>query len=328
MLMVSLHRGEGVRVGCVRRHGDRVESPLGQSRLVAGRPLCGHQHHSGWVGRIAMMCGHHPCLHVSLLHMSHVVRVVPMLNLRMNVYGLLGRGETALRGLWVGAWGHRRWGVSQGRVHLLLLRVAQVHGLGCCCGSCCLVLGMLNGAMGRVATSLLVTLLRLSCWGCRGLRVLRVGVQGGAWVGELLMNGCRHIHSMRLLTILSGGGGHQVGLSMGRRGEHPCTALDNGAEHVLGLGLVVVHLLYQRLTSKLLGATGKVLGGVSWALCHNGWSGSCSRVHHCRRARLVMLVWSLLWHVWNWSVGLGLAHGHVRNLNMVHGWRLKTGNRT
>lgn len=43
------------------------------------------------------------------------------------------------------------------------------------------------------------------------------------------------IHSMRLLTILSGGRGHQAGLSMGRWGDHPRTALDHWTEHVLGL---------------------------------------------------------------------------------------------
>lgn len=64
------------------------------------------------------------------------------------------------------------------------------------------------------------------------------------------------------------------------------------------LGLVVGHLLYQRLISKLLGATSVVLGGVGRVLCHDGWPGSCSRMHHCRRARWVMLVWSLLLHVW------------------------------
>lgn len=126
-----------------------------------------------------------------LLYMSHMVRVVPMLHLLgVNVY-LLGRLETALRGLRVRAWGHRRWGGSKGRVHLLLLGVAQVHGLGWVARR--LVLRMLDGAWGRVAASMLGTLLGLPCRGGRGLRVLRVGVQGGAWVGKLLWNGsCRH----------------------------------------------------------------------------------------------------------------------------------------
>lgn len=63
------------------------------------------------------------------------------------------------------------------------------------------------------------------------------------------------------------------------------------------LGLVVGHLLYQRLTSKLLGATSEVLGGVGRVWCHDGRPSSCSRMHHCRCARWVMLVWPLLWHV-------------------------------
>lgn len=64
------------------------------------------------------------------------------------------------------------------------------------------------------------------------------------------------------------------------------------------LGLVVGHLLYQRLASKLLGATSEVLGGVGLVWCHDGRPSSCSRMHHCRCARWVMLVWSLLLHVW------------------------------
>lgn len=116
--------------------------------------------------------------------MSHMVRVVPMLHLLgVDVDGLLSRGEAGLRGLWVGAGGHGGRGGSQGRVHLLLWWVAQVHGLGCS-----LVLGMLNGAGGRMAASVLVTLLRLSCRGGRGLRVLRMRMQGRAWVGKLLRN--------------------------------------------------------------------------------------------------------------------------------------------
>lgn len=119
--------------------------------------------------------------------MSHMARVVPMLHLLgVNVHSLLGGGKTGLRGLRVWAWGHRGWGGCKGRVHLLLWRVAQVHGLGWV--SRPLVLGMLNRARGRVAASMLGALLRLSCRGGRGLRVLRVVVQGGARVGKLLRN--------------------------------------------------------------------------------------------------------------------------------------------
>ncbi len=118
--------------------------------------------------------------------MSHMVRIIPMLHLLwVDVESLLSRGETGLRRLRVGAGGHGRRGGCQG-VHLLLLWVSQMDGLGC--SGRCLVLRMLNGAGSRVAASMLITLLQLSCRGGRGLRVLRMRVKGRAWVGKLLRN--------------------------------------------------------------------------------------------------------------------------------------------
>lgn len=56
------------------------------------------------------------------------------------------------------------------------------------------------------------------------------------WQGlGFVLEGVLTIHSMRLLTILSGGGRDQAGLTVARRGDHPCTALNHWTEHMLGL---------------------------------------------------------------------------------------------
>lgn len=43
------------------------------------------------------------------------------------------------------------------------------------------------------------------------------------------------IHRVGLLTILVGGGGGQIGLTVAG-GDHPCTSLHNRTKHMLGLG--------------------------------------------------------------------------------------------
>jgi len=52
---------------------------------------------------------------------------------------------------------------------------------------------------------------------------------------SLCAEGVLTIHSMRLLTILIGGGRDQARLSVARRGDHPRTALNHRTEHMLGL---------------------------------------------------------------------------------------------
>lgn len=101
--------------------------------------------------------------------------------LRVDVDGLLGRGEAGLGRLRVGSRGHGGRGGRQGRVHLLLGRVAQVQG-----GLRGLVRRVLHGAGRRVAAPVLPALLALARGGGGGLRVLRVGVQRGTRVWVLL----------------------------------------------------------------------------------------------------------------------------------------------
>lgn len=153
---------------------------------------------------------------------------------------------------------------------------------------------------------------------------MRVKGSAGVWV--LLGNRGRNIHSVRLLTILGGRRRDQAGPSMGGWCDHPCTAVHHRTENMLGLGLVVWHLLHKGLACELLGATGEVLGGVGRVWGH--YVGACSRVrvHHGRCPWLMVLVRSLLGHVgyFTWSVGLGLAHSHMRNWNMVHCRRLNS----
>lgn len=171
-----------------------------------------------------------------------------------------------------------------------------MEGLGCCSCCCCLwVLWVLDWAGSRVAgrPPMLrwTTLLSLARGRGRRLGVLRVGVQGSAWVRVLLGHRtCRHIHGVCLLWVLCSGGRDQAGLAMCGRSHHPGTALHYWTEHMLRLGLVVWHLLDQRLTGELLRAAGEVLGRVGGARCYNGWS-CCRRwVHHGGRARRVVLV--------------------------------------
>lgn len=150
-------------------------------------------------------------------------------------------------------------------------------------------------------------------------------VQGSAWVGVLLGHRpCRHIHGVCLLWVLRSCGRDQAGLAMCGWSHHPGTALHYWTEHMLRLGLVVWHLLDQRLTGELLRAAGEVLGRVGGARCYNGWSRCRRWVHHGGRARWVVLIRPLLGHVgyFTWSVGFRLADRHMRYWNLVHGWRL------
>lgn len=262
---------------CGGGDGDGVERRLGHGGLWAsGGALSRHQHH-GRVGGRRVVRGHDPRLHMGLLHVGHVVGVVAVLDLRrMDVDGLLGRGEGGLGGLRVGPRGHGGRGGGQSRVHLLLWGlVGQVQGL-CCCGRRCSlwVLGVLHWAGGGVVGGSAVlgrsTLLALSRGRGRGLGVLRMGVQGGAVVRVLLRHGAwRHIHGVCLLRVLRAGG-----LSVSGRGHHPGAALHHRTEDVLRLGLVVGHLLHQGLTGELLRAA-EVLGRVGGARGHNGRSCRC-----------------------------------------------------
>lgn len=61
------------------------------------------------------------------------------------------------------------------------------------------------------------------------------------------------------------------------------------------LRLIMWHMLDQRLIGKLLRAVGNVLSGVSGRGGYNGWSCRGGRVHH---GALMMLVLSLLGHIW------------------------------
>lgn len=190
-----------------------------------------------------MVGWHNTRLHMGLLHVRHVVGVVAMLDLLwVDIHSLLSRRERCLWGLRVWPWGHRRWCGCQGRIHLLLWRlVSQVEGLGCCCCCCCClrVLWVLDWAgswMARRASMLWSTLLCLACRRGRGLRVLRVRVQGGTRVGVLLRHWpWRHIHGVCLLWVLCSRGRDETGLAMRGRRHHPGTALHHWTEHMLCL---------------------------------------------------------------------------------------------
>lgn len=232
-----------VREVCGGGYRDGVESSLGHGRLwTTWRTLCSHQHHCG-VGGSRVVRRHHARLHMGLLHVCHVVVVVAVLHLlRVDVDGLLGRGERCLGRLRVGPWGHGGGRGGQSRVHLLLRGlVGQVERLGRCSRCCCLlVLRVLDWAGCRVAwrSSVLwgTTLLGLACGCGRRLGVLWVGVQGGARVGVLLRHRpWRHIHGVCLLWVLCSGGGDEAGLAMGGRCHHPGTALHHWTEHMLRL---------------------------------------------------------------------------------------------
>lgn len=153
---------------------------------------------------------HHTRLHMGLLHVRHVIVVVAVLHLlRVDIDGLLGRGERCLGRLGVGARGHGGRGGGQGRIHLLLLGlVGQVEGLGCgrrCCRLLVLLVLDRTGSWVVRRTSMLLwtTLLALACRCGRGLGVLRVRVQGGVGVGVLLRHWpLRHIHGVCLLWVL------------------------------------------------------------------------------------------------------------------------------
>lgn len=244
LLMMRLHLWM-CQVGevCGGGHWDGVEGRLGHLWLwPPRRPLGGHQHHRRVSG--GRVVGRHDArLHMGLLNVRHVVVVVAVLHLlRVDVDGLLGGGERCLGGLGVGAWGHGGGCGGQGRVHLLLRTlVGQVESLGCCC-CCCdlLVLWVLDRAGCWVALRAAVlwraALLALACGRGGGLRVLRVGVQGGTGVRVLLRHRpWRHIHGVCLLRVLRSGGRHQARLTMRRRSNHPGAALHHWAEHMLGL---------------------------------------------------------------------------------------------
>lgn len=244
LLMMRLHLWMGqVREMCGGRNRDGVKCCLGHWGLrTSWRTLGGHQHHSR-VGGCWMVRWHHARLHMSLLHVCHVVVVVAVLHLlRVDVDRLLGRGERCLGGLRVGPWGHGGGSGSQGGVHLLLRwLVGQVEGLSCCCRCCCLrVLWVLDWASSWVAwrTSMLrrTPLLALTCGRSRGLWVLWMRVQGGTGVRVLLRHRpWRHIHGVCLLRVLCSGGRDEAGLSMRGRRHHPGTALHYRTEDMLRL---------------------------------------------------------------------------------------------
>lgn len=78
------------------------------------------------------------------------------------------------------------------------------------------------------------------------------------------------------------------------------------------LRLIMRHMLDQRLIGKLLRAVGNVLSGVSGRGGYDGWPCRGGWVHH---GALMMLVLSLLGHIWYFtcSICLGLVHRHGRH---------------
>lgn len=77
------------------------------------------------------------------------------------------------------------------------------------------------------------------------------------------------------------------------------------------LRLIMRHVLDQRLVGKLLRAVGNVLRGVSGGRGGNDRRPCCGgRVHH---GALMVLLLSLLGHIWYCSICLGLVHWHGRH---------------
>lgn len=76
------------------------------------------------------------------------------------------------------------------------------------------------------------------------------------------------------------------------------------------LRLIMRHMLDQRLVGKLLRAVGDVLRGVSGRGGDDGWPCRGGGVHH---GALMVLVLSLLGHIWYCSICLGLVHWHGRH---------------
>lgn len=112
LLMMRLHCRDlwmsqvGEMCGGRNRYGV-VQCSLGHASLWTSRRTLGsHQHHCGVGGRWVVRW-HHTRLHMGLLHVRHVVVVVAVLHLlRVDVDGLLGRGERCLWRLRVGPRGH------------------------------------------------------------------------------------------------------------------------------------------------------------------------------------------------------------------------------
>lgn len=92
--------------------------------------------------------------------------------------------------------------------------------------------------------------------------------------------------------------------------HHPSIALYDRAVHMRMLRLIMWHMLDQRLTGELLRAVGDVLRGVGGRGGYDGRPSGGGRVHQCA---LMMLVLSLLGHIWYCSICLGLVHWHGRH---------------